>query len=629
MSAFDEFNRKIEEFDSDEEKTRFIVEKLCMENYIDDPKEMIPVFIGYVKKPLIGSFIRVDTIKSAWNHPVSFNPFIKNGTGHLTAFYPSGSALQERESVVFTVKPGRRSAASELIEIDVIVPLSEYSLDYNSDAKDILNSIIRDPRFREYHYQIKALLDEKNAYEEVLSEIEKAEITLNTLNAEIEEKRTEQRKYQELEQKYPGGFSAQKERFEELLIQKNILENELDALKEEKETIIRAAEEAAEIEAKMKQYVPAGKTVQEVIAAIDEYAEHHNVIEHELELHRWLFGPRHTIDNSALSYEEMSSLEFLKNRLKYQYPDHTLVSFLMALSTNQIITLFGLPGTGKTTFVSVIAKALGAKCTVISVQNNWTDSSDLLGYFNPVHESYSSTRFIEALLEATNDFREKGKESRLHIICLDEMNLARVEYYFATFLSLLQLSETERTIGVLPEYIERQIPTTITEDISDNLKYLGRYRRFTLPPNVRFVGTINSDDTTNSLSPKVIDRSFFIELRREDYSMENDVGEINGYYPLSFFTPAPKTDDLPVFSGENGRFKRYARQMQAFYNDALKLTDDESFVDYMILGKILPAVTDPAQFLENDYYDEKFKLSRDRFDQHNTDNRYFNYLGGL
>ncbi len=111
--------------------------------------------------------------------------------------------------------------------------------------------------------------------------------------------------------------------------------------------------------------------------------------------------------------------------------------------------------------------------------------------------------------------------------------------------------------------------------------------------------------------------------------MENDVGEITDYYPLSFFTPAPKSDDLPVFSKENGRFKRYARQMQAFYNDVLNLTDEESFIDYLILGKVLPAVTDPAHFLENDYYDEKYALSKDRFDHHNTDNRYFNFLGGL
>lgn len=114
------------------------------------------------------------------------------------------------------------------------------------------------------------------------------------------------------------------------------------------------------------------------------------------------------------------------------YPRFLLEDFLTLLRTHDLIILSGLSGSGKTQLVHSFADALGGKAHVIPVKPNWTSSEDLLGYYNPLQKSYLTTPFLDALIEAKRD------SGRLHFICLDEMNLARVEYYFADFLSRLE-----------------------------------------------------------------------------------------------------------------------------------------------------------------------------------------------
>ena len=93
-------------------------------------------------------------------------------------------------------------------------------------------------------------------------------------------------------------------------------------------------------------------------------------------------------------------------------------------------------------------------------------------------------------------------------------------------------------------------------------------------------------DTTNPFSPKVIDRSFFIELTVDDYAEEQKTPTFNDYYPCSFFTSL-KNDTLPdIFNKENGRFQRYAREMYSFYKEKLSKSEDNVFIEQMIIGKV-------------------------------------------
>ena len=114
------------------------------------------------------------------------------------------------------------------------------------------------------------------------------------------------------------------------------------------------------------------------------------------------------------------------------YTRAQLLDFITLLRTNDLIVLAGDSGSGKTNLVKSVASAVGGRCTIVPVKPNWTGSDDLLGYYNPIERRYHPTQFLLALLDA-------AREPEIpHFICLDEMNLARVEYYFADFLSLLE-----------------------------------------------------------------------------------------------------------------------------------------------------------------------------------------------
>lgn len=247
---------------------------------------------------------------------------------------------------------------------------------------------------------------------------------------------------------------------------------------------------------------------------------------------------------------------YLFEQKDIMYPLYLLKDFLTLLRTHDFIILSGLSGAGKTLLVKAVAAALGGLAKIVPVKPNWTSSEDLLGYYNPLQRAYLSTPFLDALVEA------KRNPQLLYLICLDEMNLARVEYYFADFLSALEEREQvpeiklyshEESGNVLAEFI---ILLTILDDASgtsgqpltfgdlltnkelnqklhdrmgtnDNESFAQLYSRLQrmvsqllnipptleVPANVRFIGAINVDQTTNSLSPKVIDRAHIIQFQ--------------------------------------------------------------------------------------------------------------------
>jgi energy-coupling factor transporter ATP-binding protein EcfA2 len=127
------------------------------------------------------------------------------------------------------------------------------------------------------------------------------------------------------------------------------------------------------------------------------------------------------------------------------YPRYILEDFFALIQTNDLIVLAGESGSGKTNLVKSFADAIGGKSFIIPVKPNWTSSEDLLGYYNPLEKKYLSTPFLDALLEAKNN------PEIPYFICLDEMNLARVEYYFADFLSLLEERDEQPEIKLYSE----------------------------------------------------------------------------------------------------------------------------------------------------------------------------------
>jgi hypothetical protein len=172
--------------------------------------------------------------------------------------------------------------------------------------------------------------------------------------------------------------------------------------------------------------------------------------------------------------------------------EQTIRRYHLSIETRGFVILAGLSGSGKTQLARQYSAAVGAKMLLVPVAPNWTANEDLLGYSNPLNGEYVDTEFSRFLAEASAEFGSASAEDRepleYHLI-LDEMNLARVEYYFAKFLSAMELTNGPElpTIELGGEQVQ-------------------------LTPNLKFIGTVNVDETTHGFADKVYDRAQLIEI---------------------------------------------------------------------------------------------------------------------
>jgi 5-methylcytosine-specific restriction protein B len=144
----------------------------------------------------------------------------------------------------------------------------------------------------------------------------------------------------------------------------------------------------------------------------------------------------------------------------------------------------------------------------LSVRPDWRDSKGLLGYYNPLMKKYEWTPFLRFLLKVVNDYKQNNRQSEPWFLILDEMNLARVEYYFSDLLSVLESGRDKE--GWTNEPIRLTIPPEVDNDRPPE--------EIRLPPNLYIIGTVNVDETTHAFSPKVLDRAFTMELTNADFS---------------------------------------------------------------------------------------------------------------
>lgn len=194
-----------------------------------------------------------------------------------------------------------------------------------------------------------------------------------------------------------------------------------------------------------------------------------------------------------------------------------ILSMLTSLINGRFLLLTGHIGTGKSKIIKDTGKLLDGKTNMIAVRPAWLDASDLLGYFDPINTTYHKTDFVNYLQEPDDD--------RIHMILLDEMNIARVENYGADILANLS-SIYEREDGnskihlysqdleekVLTAKMYHDLPTDKQKEHEDLWERCKQPHEIVIPKNVLFCGTLNIDGTTENLSPKMIDRSFLIKF---------------------------------------------------------------------------------------------------------------------
>lgn len=211
--------------------------------------------------------------------------------------------------------------------------------------------------------------------------------------------------------------------------------------------------------------------------------------------------------------KEKELLEHVKLYIRakgYYFDDETLHNYHVCLKTRPFVILAGLSGTGKSKLSQLYAEAIGHHVQNkhylrLAVRPGWNDDRFLLGYLNTITGEYMTEPALDFLIRAEKD------RDNLYFFCLDEMNLAHVEYYFSQFLSALEEDEPAN----------RQIPL-ISDTAFAQLSRIGKNPgvdpSIIVPPNLLFTGTINVDETTQSLSDKVIDRANTIEF----FSVELD-----------------------------------------------------------------------------------------------------------
>jgi hypothetical protein len=240
---------------------------------------------------------------------------------------------------------------------------------------------------------------------------------------------------------------------------------------------------------------------------------------------------------------------------------------------------------------------------LIAVRSDWTDPRGLIGYWNPLTERYSATQLIHLCLRAAED------PAHPYLVILDEMNLARVEYYFSDFLSALESGEPIPLFDPGFEETETEVPASLH-----------------IPENVLFIGTVNVDETTHAFSPKVLDRANVIEFDEVDLAGHLGLGEpspsvsfrlSDGDVDPSLLAERPAPDDATQATvlqiseltadlmGIHSILERARRhfgyrvldELMAYLGHAVQRVDGDAdhvarvALDHQLLQKVLPKLT--------------------------------------
>lgn len=206
-------------------------------------------------------------------------------------------------------------------------------------------------------------------------------------------------------------------------------------------------------------------------------------------------------------YSEKVVLEEIKQYIAskgFSYEEGTIENFYLSLKSKPFVILAGISGTGKTRLVKLFAEAVGANVAngrfkLVSVRPDWSDSTDLFGHTD-LNGRFVPGSLIDFIHAAAND------SNKPYILCLDEMNLARVEYYLSDFLSIMETRDINQEGCIETDQL---LPSTYfgTDSVAAE-----RYKNLRLTQNLYLVGTVNMDETTFPFSRKVLDRANTIEL---------------------------------------------------------------------------------------------------------------------
>lgn len=292
--------------------------------------------------------------------------------------------------------------------------------------------------------------------------------------------------------------------------------------------------------------------------------------------------------NNNFNLAELCELfrNFAASQLKLFYKPQLIRLFIAALSSSKLIILQGISGTGKTSLAYAWGKFLSKDSCIASVQPSWRDRTELFGYFNEFTKRFNETDVLRELYEA-------GYTDDIHTVILDEMNIARVEYYFAEMLSILEMPNHDEWIVELVAGAWKSDPKNI---IGGKLK---------IPSNAWYIGTINNDDSTFMVTDKVYDRAMPIDINEKGQVFEPEpipAQKINFTYVDKLFKEAIEKnpisqdtldkieamDDYVIQHFRIAFGNRIVAHMKKFVPVFVECGGDEvEGVDYFVAKKIL------------------------------------------
>jgi len=296
------------------------------------------------------------------------------------------------------------------------------------------------------------------------------------------------------------------------------------------------------------------------------------------------------------------SVDKIKEYIKakgFTYEDGLIENFYLSLKSKPFVILAGTSGTGKTKLAKLFAESINAKYKLVPVRPDWSDSSDLFGHMD------LNGNFIEGTITSFVKNASLNMD-KPHILCLDEMNLARVEYYFSDFLSVMETRDFQEGSIVSDPLVNTNIYGN-----SDALQQFGELR---FPENLYIIGTVNMDETTFPFSRKVLDRAntiefSYVDLIPDEFSEEEAVSltGINNSFLKTEYLQLSNCDDKEYISKictelqkinlilvkDDAHVGYRVRDEIAFYmlyNKKYGLLSEEDGLDNEIMQKILPRI---------------------------------------
>lgn len=317
-------------------------------------------------------------------------------------------------------------------------------------------------------------------------------------------------------------------------------------------------------------------------------------------------------------FKDDNIVDYVYNKIKEvrNYSRNDIANIMICMTQGFLTIFVGQPGVGKTSLCNIIAHALGLyrknekfnRYTEVSVEKGWTSKRDLIGYYNPLTKSFDKNNGnLFGIFNTLNYEYQNDMNDFPYFILLDEANLSPMEYYWADFMNVCDLDKENRKINLGEDYV------------------------YNIPKTLRFLATMNSDHTTEVLSPRLIDRSWIIMLDssyddsmvyNDDLDIEDD-GVVTFKDMEKYFMDSFKKNDIPenvsdtldniyeIFNKNNicvsPRIRkiidRYLRiGVNIFEN--FKITSHEYVaLDYVVAQKLLPKIDgqgeDYEKFLES------------------------------